>query len=85
MLTSERSHTAILIELTVPYETNMSESHEFKVAKYEHLRSELHKIGYKTHMFAVEVGARALVGASDYSLLRRIGLQTKYALSSLNS
>ena len=38
----------------------MNESHEFKVAKYEELTSELYQSGYKTQMFAVEVGARGI-------------------------
>ena len=52
----------------------MSESHEFKLAKYEELTSDIHRQGYKTLLFAVEAGARGLAGASVYSLLKRLGL-----------
>jgi hypothetical protein len=74
VLSSESSRTLVMVELTVPYESNMSESHEFKLAKYEGLTSDIRKQGYKTLLFAVEVGARGLAGASVYSLLKRLGL-----------
>ena len=69
--------TAVLVELTVPFEANMSESHEFKLAKYEVLREALHADGYKAHLFAVEVGARGFAGASVYSLLKRLDVSSK--------
>lgn len=71
---SENSKTAVLVELTVPFETNMDQSHEFKIAKYEDLRDVLQRKGYKTYMFAVEVGARGFAGSSAYDLLKRLGL-----------
>ena len=74
VLSSESSRTIVTIELTVPYESNMSESHELKMAKYEGLKEEIQERGYKTHMFAVEVGARGVAGASVYTLLKRLGL-----------
>ena len=77
VLTSEKSRSVVVIELTVPYEANMSENHEYKLAKYEGLRHEIHNKGYKTRMFAVEIGARGLAGASAYSLLKSLGLSNQ--------
>jgi hypothetical protein len=74
VLISETSRTIVVVELTVPYESNMSESHEFKLAKYEGLMNDIHRKGYRTQLFAVEVGARGLAGATVYSLLQRLGL-----------
>jgi len=74
---SETAKTIVLIELTVPYETNMSESHEYKLAKYEQLVHSLSTAGYSTHLFAVEVGARGLVGSSAFSLVQRLGITGK--------
>jgi hypothetical protein len=74
VLASDSSRTVVVIELTVPYETNMSESHEYKSAKYEGLLQQLRQAGYRTHMFPVEVGARGLAGASTYSLLKKLGI-----------
>ena len=77
VLVSEKSKTVVVIELTVPFESNMGESHEFKLAKYLELMADLLKSGYKTQMFAVKVGARGLVGATACSLLKRLGLASK--------
>ena len=77
VLVSEKSKTVVVIELTVLFESNMGESHEFKLAKYEELMADLHRSGHKIHKFAVEVGARGFVGATAYSLLKRLGLAIK--------
>ena len=77
VLVSEKHKTVVLIKLTVPFESNMSESHEFEVAEYENLTSEIHQSGYKTQMFAVEVWAHGMVGATAYSLIKRLGLASK--------
>jgi len=77
VLISETCRTVIAIELTVPFESNMSESHEFKLAKYEPLRDALHATGYTTHMFAVEVGARGFAGSSVYSLMKRLAVPAR--------
>jgi len=77
ILTSESSKTTAIIELTVPFECNMSDRHEFKMAKYEGLCRELHRRGYKTHLHAVEVGARGFCGSSAYSLLKWLGLPSQ--------
>src|SRR5580692_300862 len=69
VLISKSSRTVVIVELTVPYESNMSESHEFKMAKYEGLAREIRQKGYGTQLFAVEVGARGLAGGTVYSLL----------------
>ena len=52
----------------------MSGSHEYKNAKYQELVAQLHKKGFRTQLFAVEVGARGFAGASAYTLLQRLGL-----------
>ena len=77
VVTSESSKTVIVIELTVPYETNMSGSHEFKMAKYEGLVTRMHGKGYRVHLFAIEVGARGFAGSSVYNLLKRVGLTSR--------
>ena len=67
VLISDSSRSIILIELTVPYETNMSESHEYKSAKYEGLVQEISQAGFRPYMFPVEIGARGMAGASTVS------------------
>ena len=77
VVSSDRNKTVIIVELTVPYESNMSRSHEFKTAKYEELASHVHRKGYKTHLIAVEVGARGFAGSAMYSLFKRLGLSNR--------
>ena len=48
---SESCKILVVVELTVPYETNMSQSHEYKLAKYEELMISLHRGGFVTHFF----------------------------------
>src|SRR5215469_6046301 len=77
VLTSEEGKTCIIIQLTVPYESNMSERHEAKMAKYEELCSSICHQGLKTLLFAVEVGARGFCGTSAYNLLKQLGLPSQ--------
>ena len=67
----------VLIELTVPYETNIEEQHEYKVAKYEDLVHQLFKKGNNVKLFAVEVGSRGFMASSMYTLLRHLNLPPK--------
>ena len=68
VLISEASRTVVLVELTVPYETNMNESHEYKAAKYEGLVQEIRQAGYRPHLFPVEIGARGMAGGRCISV-----------------
>ena len=67
----------ILVELTVPYESRMEEAHIFKTEKYSDLKKDLTRQGYKTKIFAVEVGARGFAGTSVYELLRYLNVSSK--------
>ena len=77
VLISEASHIVVLVELTVPYETNVSESHQYKAAKYEGLLQEIRNAGYKTYIYPVEIGARGMAGSSAYTLLKKLGLSNQ--------
>ena len=74
VLFSKTANQIILIELTVPYETRIGERHAFKEAKYEDLAQNLRKNGTYVQLYAVEVGARGLLGSSVYSLLVSLGI-----------
>ena len=67
----------VLIELTVPYETNMEEQHEYKLAKYEDLAHRLATKGNVVRLFAVEVGSRGFLANSMYTLLRQLNMPPK--------
>ena len=53
---SRSSKTIILLELTVPQEDNVHLAHDRKTTKYSALVTACEENGFKTHMFALEVG-----------------------------
>jgi hypothetical protein len=75
VLHSPTSPQIIMIELTVPYESRLDEQHTFKMEKYYDLVTALRRDGITARIIAVEVGARGLVAASVYDLLKQIGLK----------
>jgi len=64
---------SVLIEFTVPLETNMDVAHDRKLRRYEDLVAQCRVRGWRCEIFAVEVGARGFVCGSALSLLRRVG------------
>ena len=77
MLHSATAKEILLIELTVPYESRIDDAHVYKTHKYSDLAKELREAGFKTKVFAVEVGARGFVAASTYSLMKQLAASGK--------
>ena len=48
-----------------------------KLARYEDLVADCKKAGWKTHLFAVEVGARGYASQSLLTLLNKLGIQRR--------
>lgn len=74
VVTSRRSRTIIVIELSVPWENNIAERHEFKMSKYQNLTDELTRKQWNTRLFAVEVGARGFPAKSLRFMFKELGL-----------
>ena len=55
----------ILIELTVPFDINISSAHERKTKRYENLISDLNTAGYKASCLAIEIGARGFISKDN--------------------
>ncbi|CAG9568391.1 unnamed protein product [Danaus chrysippus] len=64
----------VMIELTVPWETNIPKDHTIKVNKYYELTNELTRNRFVVYLYAVEVGARGITAKSLYNLLKDLGL-----------
>ena len=64
-----------MVELSIPYESQMEQSHEYKARKYEALTKKLEKEGYSVIMKAVEIGARGFVAGTLYQFLSQIGIK----------
>ena len=60
-LFSRANKRIVLVELTVPWETNIPKDHTTKINKYYDLTNELTKNGYVVNLYAVEVGARGTI------------------------
>ena len=73
-LDTKKTDTIIIAELTVPWEDRMEQSNVLKEVRYSELTVDLIDKGYRVHFFAIEVGARGLVGRSSYTFLKEIGL-----------
>ena len=48
-----------ILELTVPFERNISKDHQYKCHKYAHLMIDLQGLGYSVKYFAIEIGCRS--------------------------
>ena len=63
----------IWIELTCPWEENMTIRHLEKRAKYNQLRIDCENKGWKVHPFEVEVGCRGYTAESFQYALKKLG------------
>nr|XP_032515583.1 uncharacterized protein LOC116768845 [Danaus plexippus plexippus] len=73
----------VMIELTVPWETNIPKDHTIKVNKYYELTNELTRNRFVVDLYAVEVGARGITAKSLYNLLKDLGLSRTHINSFL--
>lgn len=74
VLHSQKAKEILLIELTVPYESRIEEAHAYKTEKYGELTGRLREAGFRTSVFAVEVGARGFIGTSAYDLMKQLSI-----------
>ena len=65
----------MLIELSIPYESWMDQSHEYKTSKYKDLKKELENEGYSVIVKAVEIGAKGFVAGTLYQFLSQIRIK----------
>ena len=71
---SDSKKSVLLIELTVPWEENREEAHEWKKNLYETLRADCVEKGWICHVIPIEVGCRGFIGHSVISFLSKIGI-----------
>ena len=61
-----------IVELTVPFETNLDNAHQRKVEKYNAITRDIQEKGYTVTFYAIEVGARGLVDRNNKHRLKQI-------------
>ena len=74
VLFSRSSKTIVLLELTVPLEDNVHLAHDRKTTKYSALVTTCEENGFKTHMFALEVGCLGYCPHSFLHCFEALGL-----------
>ena len=62
----------LLVELTVPFETNVDDAHKRKVERYEMLIQDIRESGYEVTFEAVEIGSRGHVDKANKNRLKDI-------------
>ena len=68
---NESTHTAIIFELTCPWDKNIDRSHSFKEEKYAPLSADLSST-FKVFTFSVEISARGQVTAQNRARLKAL-------------
>ena len=64
VLFSKENSKVILVELTIPFESRLEQSHDYKTSKYEDLKNEMEKERYSVTVKAVEIRARGFVAST---------------------
>ena len=74
----------LILELSVPFETNLNKAHEYKETKYAPLISDIESKEYTVHYFAIEVGSRGYISPDNAKrlklVLNEIGKPTKFKI-----
>ena len=68
----EESKEIVIVELTVPFETNVEEAHRRKVDKYSSMVQDIQEMGYTVSLYAVEVGVRGLLSTDNKHRMKQL-------------
>ena len=66
------SKTFTIVELTVPYESNISAAQERKSIKYMPLVAGLQELGYNTTFYSVEICSRGVIAQGTSAIMRKL-------------
>ena len=72
---SRNPKRVVMVELTVPWEERIEESHELKRSKYEDLAQSCKSNGWNTQVFPIEVGCRGFPSQSVWRMLGALGIK----------
>ena len=68
----DKTKTATLLELTIPFDTLLGDAAKRKEAKYLDLVSSIKEAGFTTNLLTVEVGSRGLPNVEGWRKLQRV-------------
>ncbi len=60
-----------ILELSVPFETNIDKARSYKSNKYSNLITDIENAGYKCHLICFEVGSRGLITSNNKGQLKK--------------
>jgi hypothetical protein len=81
LLWSEWKKVVVMLELTVPWETNMERAFVRKSGRYEQLATDARENGWRVGVYPVEVGVLGFVGNRMWNMLKAVGLSKKDCLA----
>ena len=70
VIVNEKEKQIIIFELSVPWDSNISSAHIYKVNKYSALKLDLQAAGFDTFIFCCEVSVRGQISKSNKSQLK---------------
>lgn len=73
---SQTRQEATIIELTIPFETNVENAQKRKLSKYHELMEELKTNGFDVNLVTLEVGSRGFVTVDGFLMMKDLFLLT---------
>ena len=61
-----------LLELSVPFETNIENTHDRKVKRYQNLINDIEQSGYTVYYYLLEIGSQGFIDADNVKRLKSI-------------
>ena len=85
LLFSRTTKKVFIIELTCPFEENMSQWHEEKSQKYYLQYCSIRSNGWSVYFYAIEVGGQGFCAESVRSCLRSLGFNNRLCRKTLQT
>ena len=72
-----KENKIVLVELTVPFETNIEKSRQRKCERYEQLVNDIKAAGFMCNLVCVEVGSRGVITKENKNQLHKLQNRVK--------
>ena len=79
VLVNRNDKTLIIVELSVPFETNIDNTHKLKVDRYQDLICDIEDAGYNVEYFPFELGSRGFISKDNEARLKQLLRKTSNA------
>ena len=70
VIVNRKDKAVTIFELSVPFDTNIDDTHEHKVQRYLRLISDIEEKGYSVNYFPIEIGSRGYISPENCSRLK---------------